>query len=427
MALTNAQDNEKKQLQESIESTIEILEEIEKARSYYGEGSNPYEKAEEKLKEKKARSNFVVWYYNYFTYLESKRNLDFSQEEKKIYKKLALLQANKTCRAEWLQAQKNKIDTEDKFKQFLKYYLEKDRFMVLVLRVYENYDENIAVTKLFFKKALIDPDPIGFILRDLRENIKIIKERIYIVKKRDTLSSIARKFGKKWQDLAKHNNIPKPYTIEPGDKIKIPEQTINIPRHIDKTTQFCVLGADKLVKSDLEKITIAENTLAIVRTESSQGLNIGTASYHTAMKPSEKMEFLQLCLRLGLDPETTPVSKKPWYGWGGAMGAGQFLPSTWAACEADVGLMASTKYPSPYNLKHAVFATALKLTASGVASGDSDAEYKAAMRYFAGNNWDKKKYEFYWNKYVEPRLDKIKKTGEIRKLIFPEENKNVQE
>jgi LysM repeat protein len=49
------------------------------------------------------------------------------------------------------------------------------------------------------------------------------KDKVYTVKKGDTLSKIAAKYGTTYQALAKHNNIANPSKIYPGQKIKIPQ------------------------------------------------------------------------------------------------------------------------------------------------------------------------------------------------------------
>lgn len=418
----NHQAIKKAQLRGSIVNTLKILNEMEKARKINGENSIIYKKAEEKLDNTKTRSNFVVWYYNYLKMIGGDPCL--SNEEKKIwtnliFKEMTRIYKEKHRYKNWLQKdKKEKIDQE-----FLKWHLMTDRFLNLVLRVYEKNEQDIKATEKFFEKALLDPNPMDYILRDLRENIKVTHLRKYRIKRGDTLMKV---FGKKWKKIAKYNEIKDPSKLQIRQIIIIPEQTINIPKHIDKITQFCLLAAYQLIGDTQERITIAEVTLAIARVESWEGRRIGTGTYHSDMKPGlEKLIFLKICQALGLDPETTPVSKKPSYGWGGAMGPGQFLPSTWLNCEADVCLMTNQKFVSPYNLKHAIFATASKLVASGVASGGSDAQKRAAMRYFAGKNWDKAEYQFYWDRKVEPELKKIRKNKEIEKLIKkPTSNKN---
>ena len=51
--------------------------------------------------------------------------------------------------------------------------------------------------------------------------LKATQSKTYVVKKGDTLSSIAKKNGTTYQKLAEKNGIKSPYTIYPGQKIKI--------------------------------------------------------------------------------------------------------------------------------------------------------------------------------------------------------------
>src|SRR3989344_6009027 len=70
--------------------------------------------------------------------------------------------------------------------------------------------------------------------------------------------------------------------------------------------------------------------LGILSEESNLGQNIGTGNWKVDMKePRDVPVFAQITAELGINPDTQPVSKKPWYGWGGAMGPAQFIPSTW--------------------------------------------------------------------------------------------------
>ncbi len=135
--------------------------------------------------------------------------------------------------------------------------------------------------------------------------------------------------------------------------------------------------------------------LAVIHYESKLGQNVGTCHYKEAMKPSEQPLFEQIVKELGLDPDRMPVSCKPWYGWGGAMGPAQFLPSTWMRYRDRVSQITGNRPPSPWNNLDAFIAAALKLTDSGAASRIYQDEWKAAMIYFAGSNWSKPSLRFY--------------------------------
>lgn len=135
--------------------------------------------------------------------------------------------------------------------------------------------------------------------------------------------------------------------------------------------------------------------LAILDYESKIGKNVGNCSYKKAMKPSEMPIFEKITRELGLDPNKMPVSCKPWYGWGGAMGPAQFLPSTWLRYKDEIAKLTGDYPPSPWNIRDAFVAAALYLKNVGADKKTYQAEWKAAMIYFAGNNWQKPSLRFY--------------------------------
>ena len=71
--------------------------------------------------------------------------------------------------------------------------------------------------------------------------------------------------------------------------------------------------------------------LGILKQETDIGKNVGTANYAEAMNPTRDVPVFKVIMAtLGLDPSSVKVSAAPSYGWGGAMGPAQFIPSTWA-------------------------------------------------------------------------------------------------
>jgi len=135
--------------------------------------------------------------------------------------------------------------------------------------------------------------------------------------------------------------------------------------------------------------------LAILHYESRLGQNVGTCHYKDSMKPAEQPIFEKIVTELGLDPNKMPVSCKPWYGWGGAMGPAQFIPSTWMAYRDKVSKLTGNNPPSPWNNLDAFAAAAIKLSSNGADSRTYQSEWKAAMIYFAGSNWNKPSLSFY--------------------------------
>lgn len=154
--------------------------------------------------------------------------------------------------------------------------------------------------------------------------------------------------------------------------------------------------------------------LGIIAEESNLGKNIGTGNWRTDMKaPRDTVPFLAICTILGLDPDKMPVSKKAWYGWGGAMGPAQFIPSTWvlyggfkkdgsgnwyydAPSDKIRNLSGKDTTSNPWNPQDAFLASAILLKDNGAAKGGYYAENLAALRYLAGwTNATKSAYSFY--------------------------------
>ncbi len=111
------------------------------------------------------------------------------------------------------------------------------------------------------------------------------------------------------------------------------------------------------------------------------------------MKPTRDVSpFLIITKELGRDPYATPVSCWPGYGWGGAMGPAQFIPSTWMIYRNR--LKAITGRPGdPWNIRDAFLASGLYLSDSGASSQTENGEWRAAMIYFSGSTTNSR---YYW-------------------------------
>jgi len=141
--------------------------------------------------------------------------------------------------------------------------------------------------------------------------------------------------------------------------------------------------------------------LAVLKYESKWGKNIGAGNWQKDMAPSQRSYFAQITATLRLNPDGTPVSKKPSYGWGGAMGPAQMLPSVWLNYAPQIAAITGHNPPSPWNIQDAFVAVALKLRDDGATARTYNAEWKAAMIYFAGKNWNKPSYRFYGDSIMD--------------------------
>lgn len=137
--------------------------------------------------------------------------------------------------------------------------------------------------------------------------------------------------------------------------------------------------------------------LGIITEETNLGENVGTGNWRTDMHPTRDAPiFQQICAELGLNPDEMPVSKKAWYGWGGAMGPAQFIPSTWVLYKDKIAALSGHNPPNPWDPRDAFTATAMLMRENGAVTGDFASERLAALRYLAGwKNAGKKAYAFY--------------------------------
>jgi len=141
-----------------------------------------------------------------------------------------------------------------------------------------------------------------------------------------------------------------------------------------------------------------EFLLGVLRVESGLGTNVGGGRYKTDMDPAQWDTFKKICGELGIDPNSVPVSRRACYnsdakdgcgGWGGAMGPGQFMPTTWLGYKSKVEKVTGESPANPWDLKDSLVAMGLKLAAvDGVTAGDRAAWAKAAAMYLAGGTWE---------------------------------------
>lgn len=110
-------------------------------------------------------------------------------------------------------------------------------------------------------------------------------------------------------------------------------------------------------------------------------LNLGRPT--TAEK--QKAAFFEITTKLGYDPNTRPVSRRPNYGCGGAMGPAQFLPTTWLLFDDKVASLTGHNPPDPWRIEDAFTAAALYLADAGAAAKTATAETRAAKAYISGS------------------------------------------
>jgi peptidoglycan hydrolase CwlO-like protein len=177
--------------------------------------------------------------------------------------------------------------------------------------------------------------------------------------------------------------------------------------------------------------------LGVLKQETRLGEFLGTGIWEIDMHPTRDAPiFPYIMAEIGLDPDSVPVSKAPSYGWGGAMGPSQFIPSTWVCYGGFINTntgdcnnakrsmtwddfwqgpweyrankdrirnaLGSNRVSNPYNNQDAFTATGMLMADNGADAGTWAAERLAALRYFAGwTNATKSQYAFYGDSVME--------------------------
>lgn len=98
----------------------------------------------------------------------------------------------------------------------------------------------------------------------------------------------------------------------------------------------------------------------------------------------QKAALFQITNALGFDPDKMPVSRKPYYGCGGAIGPAQFLPATWLLFDDRVAKVTGHSPANPWNIEDSFTASALYLADAGATSKTEAGEQRAARAYISG-------------------------------------------
>lgn len=139
--------------------------------------------------------------------------------------------------------------------------------------------------------------------------------------------------------------------------------------------------------------------IAVLEVESGLGRNVGRCNraedppekhWEKIMHTRDHKPFLTVTSQLGLDPNTTAVSCPQYvngkrYGWGGAMGPAQFIPSTWVSYATAVSNIIG-RSANPWVIEDAFVAAAVKLARAGATAQTKAAEIAASKAYYSGNS-----------------------------------------
>ncbi len=169
-----------------------------------------------------------------------------------------------------------------------------------------------------------------------------------------------------------------------------------IQRKIDKLNSALssFLGKSFNAKDIVEAVKFAskktgvrkEFLMAMLDKETDLGRFTGGCTYkNTRMRTADKDEFKKICKSLDYNYKKKKVSCSLSYGYGGAMGVAQFMPTTWRGYKSRISARTGNNPPNPWDLGDGIMAMALYLKDKG---GDKKSkEYQAAAMYYCGGNW----------------------------------------
>lgn len=164
----------------------------------------------------------------------------------------------------------------------------------------------------------------------------------------------------------------------------------------------------------MQESSFGKNQGSCYLKDKSTGSGIGVRSGSTiakVMNPSRDVPpFLKITAALGKDPYNTLVSCPQEVGWGGAMGAAQFIPSTWEMISGRITSALGTDAADPWSARDAFMAAGIYLTDIGAVSGSYSAERDAACRYFSGSKCSKSSWARTYGDQVMAKAANIQTT-----------------
>ena len=312
-------------------------------------------------------------------------------------------------------------DSKDKLANILRTIYEEDQKPIIEILFSESeisdFFDNLVALELLNSKSKELLQDIKLLKRNLeRQKISLDEEKVDLEHMVEIQTVQKRENAETKQEQEYYLELTETeYQKYLGEKKEVDEKAAEIRARIFKligVSEAPTFGEAYEMAKHVESITGVRPAflLAVLTQESNIGKNVGQCYLKNSttgagevirsgkvlsrvMKPTRDVgPFLTITEELGRDPFATPVSCPMSYGYGGAMGPAQFIPSTWILyrdrLEAIIG-----KPGDPWNIKDAFLASALYLSDFGAAKQTYNGEFNAALSYFAGPSWYKSKYK----------------------------------
>lgn len=118
------------------------------------------------------------------------------------------------------------------------------------------------------------------------------------------------------------------------------------------------------------------------------------------MRSADKSVFLDIMDNLGYGKNDKKLSCWPGYGYGGAMGISQFMPTTWEGYAKRISVATGDDPANPWNVTDGVTGMAIKLANGG--ANHKSGEHKASKIYYCGSSASP-----YWNSKCDDYADRV--------------------
>ncbi|MFO7807230.1 MAG: hypothetical protein R6V40_02280 [Candidatus Moraniibacteriota bacterium] len=211
--------------------------------------------------------------------------------------------------------------------------------------------------------------------QESQKKIAVEEKQEEISEKRDSLSEVRKEIGK----------IKRKLNVFLDDDFSIEDLVEAVKDAEDET------GARK------------EFIFAMLDKETDLGRFTGGCYYDEVkdnMKNKDRDEFKDIMDDLGYDKDEKKLSCWPGFGYGGAMGIAQFMPTTWAGYKDKISEMTGNDPANPWRLEDGVMGMAIKLKEAG--ADDEDDEHYAAKLYYCGGPDSP-----YWSNKCEAYADTV--------------------
>lgn len=282
----------------------------------------------------------------------------------------------------------------------------KEMLMALMQEIYYNADKPLAAVVLGesdFSGALDEASNVSH----LSEKVKSILDEVQGLKgqtesEKNNLESMKKENERVLAEKAAQQQALANDAAETQADLKDQEATIaELQKKMNKLKGelSSLLGSNISTNDVMEAAAIASKATGVRKAfilgeltqESGLGRFTGGCLYkNTRVKPADKTAFTSIMKELGYDVNKKKISCSPGYGYGGAMGIAQFMPTTWLGYKAKIASMTGHNPPDPWSVTDGVVGMAIKLANAGATS--KSGEFNASKVYYCGSARSS-----YWN------------------------------